>query len=118
MVFKSFDLSVKDKIKNFSKVIVPDSDKSISIRSFLLNSIALDKAILRNVLESDDVISTIKCLKQLGVKIKKIKNGKYIVFGRGLGSFYCKKGTNLNLFNAPIDNKIDTKINFNNKIFP
>ena len=100
MVFKSFDLSVKDKIKNFSKVIVPDSDKSISIRSFLLNSIALDKAILRNVLESDDVISTIKCLKQLGVKIKKIKNGKYIVFGRGLGSFYCKKGTNLNFGNS------------------
>ena len=73
MPSKSFNLIVNNKITPFTKTISVDSDKSISIRSFLIGSICHDISTAKNILESEDVLSAIKCLKQLGVKIKKIK---------------------------------------------
>ena len=72
MLFKPIDLSVSKKTKPFNKIIEVDSDKSISIRSFLIGAICQKISSIKNVLESDAVISTIKCLKKLGVKIKKL----------------------------------------------
>tara|TARA_B100001564_G_scaffold314268_1_gene288271 strand:- start:1578 stop:2921 length:1344 start_codon:yes stop_codon:yes gene_type:complete len=95
MPVKSFLVEVKDKIKPFKKTIEVDSDKSISIRSFLIGSICENISVAKNVLESEDVFSTINCLKQLGVQIKK-KSNTYFIYGKGLGSLYAKK--NLNLF--------------------
>jgi len=69
---KKFNLKLKKKILPFKKTIFVDPDKSISIRSFLFGSICQNLSIANNVLESSDVFSTIKCLKKLGVKIKKI----------------------------------------------
>ena len=69
MLAKSFSLNLNHKIKPFTKSIKVDSDKSISIRSFLIGSICEDISVVKNVLESDDVFSTIKCLQKLGVKI-------------------------------------------------
>ena len=40
MKTKSFDVELNKKIKNFKKTINVDSDKSLSIRSFLLGSIS------------------------------------------------------------------------------
>ena len=71
MISKSFNLVVRDKIKKFKKSINVDSDKSISIRSFLIGSICENVSSAKNVLESEDVKSTILCLKKLGVKIVK-----------------------------------------------
>ena len=88
---KSFSLSFTKKIKRFSKTISPDPDKSISIRSFLISSISQNISIIKNVLESDDVFSTIKCLRKLGVKIEKKGKGNYLVYGKGLGSLHSKK---------------------------
>ena len=68
---KSFNLSVKKKINSFKKKITVDSDKSISIRSFLIGAISENISSVKNVLESEDVLSTINCLKKLGVQIKK-----------------------------------------------
>ena len=73
MLKKKFNLLVDYKIKSFKKSITVDSDKSMSIRSFLIGAISQDLSIANNVLESDDVLSTINSLKKLGVKIKKIK---------------------------------------------
>ena len=72
---KSFNLILKHKILPFNKSIRVDSDKSISIRSLLIPSISKNISVVKNLLESDDVLSTINCLKKLGVKIvkKKIK---------------------------------------------
>ena len=70
---KSFNLNINNKILSYKKIIEADSDKSISIRSFLIGSISHDISSVKNVLESDDVFSTIKCLKNLGVKITKQK---------------------------------------------
>ena len=83
MPAKSFNLISNYKITPFDKVIEVDSDKSISIRSFLIGSISNKISSANNVLESEDVVSTIKCLKKLGVKIKKQKSKHYLVYGKG-----------------------------------
>jgi 3-phosphoshikimate 1-carboxyvinyltransferase len=46
------------------------------------------------------VFATIACLKKLGVKISKKNEGVYEVFGKGLGSLYCKKKAILNCENS------------------
>lgn len=97
---KSFNLFVKNKILPFKKKIKVDSDKSISIRSFLLGSISQNITSVKNALESEDVLSTINCLKQLGVKIIKKKTGEYLVYGKGLGSMVAKKNATLNFGNS------------------
>ena len=100
MPIKSFSLRVKQKITPFSKTIQVDSDKSMSIRSFLIGSISQNITLTKNVLESDDVISTIKCLKKLGVKILKKGSKSYHIYGKGLGSLYAKKNLILNFGNS------------------
>ena len=57
---KKFSLVIKKPIKDFKKDINVDSDKSISIRSFLIGSICNGISSVKNVLESEDVFSTIK----------------------------------------------------------
>ncbi len=71
MLTKSFNLILANKISPFKKTIEVDSDKSISIRTFLIGALSHKVSFAKNVLESDDVLSTINCLKKLGVKIKK-----------------------------------------------
>ncbi len=100
MISKKFSLTISNKIDDYKKNINVDSDKSISIRAFLVSSISQGISSLDNVLESEDVFSTIKCLKKLGIKIVKIKNKKYKVYGKGLGSFSAKPNTNLNFGNS------------------
>ena len=97
---KSFSLSLTKKIKRFSKTIRPDPDKSISIRSFILGCICEDISQAKNVLESEDVLSTIKCLKKLNYKIIKIAKGEYKIFGKGVGSAFTKRNTELNFQNS------------------
>ena len=70
---KKFNVTLFHKIKPYNKSILVDPDKSISIRSFLIGSISNNVSYANNVLESEDVISSIECLKKLGVKILKIK---------------------------------------------
>ena len=98
MATKKFNLLVNKKILSFNKIIEVDPDKSISIRSFLIGAISQDISKAENILESDDVISTIKCLKKLGVKIKKLKKKEYVIYGNGLGSLRLKKNDKL-IFN-------------------
>jgi 3-phosphoshikimate 1-carboxyvinyltransferase len=100
MLNKSFSLHVSKKIKPYNKIIKVDSDKSISIRSFLIGAISHNVSKVKNVLESDDVFSCINCLRKLGVKIKKIKDGQYLIYGKGLGSLYAKKNMVLNCGNS------------------
>ena len=88
---KSFSLHNSYLIKPYNKKIEVDSDKSLSIRSFLIGAISQDVSEINNVLESEDVFSTIKCLKKLGIQIKKKAPKLYDVHGKGLGSFIAKK---------------------------
>ena len=97
---KSFNLLINKKISQFNKSFQVDSDKSISIRSFLISSISQNISRVTNVLESEDVLSTIMCLKKLGVRILKKKPGFYFIYGKGLGSLAVKKNTTLNFGNS------------------
>ena len=99
MINKNFDLVIKKKINSFNKTITVDSDKSISIRSVLIGSISQNISQVKNILESEDVKSSIRCLKKLGVKIVK-KNKIYYVHGKGLGSLTTRKNTKLNFGNS------------------
>ena len=74
---KKFSLVVTKPIKDFKKNISVDSDKSISIRSFLIGSISQGISLVKNVLESEDVFSTINCLRKLNIKILNLGNKTY-----------------------------------------
>ena len=100
MVLKKFNLIINKKITPFSKIIKVDADKSISIRSFLIGAISHNISIANNILESDDVISAMNCIKKLGITIKKQKAKKYLIFGKGLGSFKLKNNGKLNFGNS------------------
>ena len=97
---KSFSVKIKNKITPFKKSIKIDSDKSISIRSFLLGSICQNLSLANNVLESDDVKSTISVCRKLGVKIVRIKPMSYKIYGKGIGSLVAKKNLELNFGNS------------------
>ena len=51
---------IKDRIKSFNTKITVGSDKSISIRSILLASQAVGVSKIANLLESEDVLNTLK----------------------------------------------------------
>jgi len=100
MLNNSFSLHISKLIKPYHKTIQVDSDKSISIRSFLIGAISHNISEVKNVLESDDVFSCVDCLRKLGVKIDRVKAKHYLVYGKGLGSLYAKKNTILDCGNS------------------
>ena len=61
-------------------------DKSISHRSLILSSLAIGKAKISNLLESEDIFSTIKVLRSLGINIEK-KSSQWIVIGNGTNGY-------------------------------
>ena len=92
-------LEIKEKIKDFNKIIFVDGDKSISIRWALIASQATGISKAKNLLLSEDVMNTLSCLKRLGVKINLNKNFCQIT-GRGINGFIFKKNTILNAGNS------------------
>ena len=90
---------IKNVIKSFNKTIEIDGDKSLSIRWALLASQAHGKSVSKNLLKSEDVIDTLRCLKKLGVKIKLYKN-KCEMIGMGINGYRYKKNMILNAGNS------------------
>ena len=97
---KSFNLIINSKIGLFKKNILVDSDKSISIRSFLIGAISQGVSSAKNILESGDVFSTIECIKKLGVVVKRIKPKNYLIYGNGLGALNINHNKKLNFGNS------------------
>ncbi len=88
---------INKKIKKFNKRIKVDGDKSLSIRFALLASQAIGRSKAYNLLKSEDVISTINCLKKLGVKIIWNKKKNFCeIYGNGLNSYVYKNNLTLN----------------------
>ncbi len=100
MVTKNLSVSFKKKINKFNKSIEVDSDKSISQRCFIIGSICEGISIVDNILESEDILSTIRCLKKLNCKIERLQKGKYKIYGKGLGSYFCNQNTLLDFGNS------------------
>ena len=92
-------IKINEKIKSFNKSLTIEGDKSLSIRWALLSSQSNSKSKSYNLLLSEDVISTLNCLKKLGVKVKIYKNFCEIN-GVGLNGFKYKKGLTLNAGNS------------------
>ena len=63
-----------------SGLYLPPGDKSISHRILILAGQAIGKSQIFNLLESEDVVNTLKALKLLGVLIIK-KGKKYNIYG-------------------------------------
>ena len=97
---KKFNVFLNSKILSFKKTIKVDADKSLSIRSFLIGSISQNISTAKNILESDDVKSTISACRKLGVKINRVSAGFYKIYGKGLGSFTAKNNSSLNFGNS------------------
>ena len=92
-------VKIKTKIQKFNKVLSIEGDKSLSIRWALIASQSEYKSKSENLLLSEDVINTLKCLKKLGVKVKISKNFCEIN-GVGLNGFKYKKNLILNAGNS------------------
>ncbi len=90
---------IKNKIQNFNKKIKVASDKSISIRSILLASQAIGISKISNLLESEDVLNTLKTIKRLGINYKKARDVYYIE-GYGVNGFNIKRNTQINAGNS------------------
>ena len=63
-------IKIKNKISKFNKILSIEGDKSLSIRWALIASQSESKSRSVNLLLSEDVINTLKCLRKLGVKVK------------------------------------------------
>ena len=92
-------LEINKKIKSFNKKISIEGDKSLSIRWALIASQAIGKSRAYKLLKSDDVLSTINCLKKLGVKVN-FKNNYCEIIGKGLNSYNYKNNLTLNAGNS------------------
>ena len=90
---------INNKIKPFDDKIMIDGDKSLSIRWALMASQAIGKSKAYRILKSEDIISTLNCLRKLGVKIK-FKNNYCEITGRGLNGYNYKKNLTLNAGNS------------------
>ncbi|MDA9081731.1 3-phosphoshikimate 1-carboxyvinyltransferase [Candidatus Pelagibacter sp.] len=92
-------ININKVIKPFNRKINISGDKSISIRFVIMASMAKGKSIAKNLLRSEDVLNTIKCIKNLGIKIKFKKNYCEVI-GNGLDGYKYKKGLILNTGNS------------------
>ena len=92
-------IKISRQIQSFNKSINVEGDKSLSIRWALLASQARGKSVSQNLLRSEDVLNTLKCLKKLGIKIY-LKKKTCEIIGNGLNGFKYKKKTILDAGNS------------------
>ena len=59
-------------------------DKSISHRAVILGAIAQGRTMIKGLLESEDVLSTVDALRNMGVKIDHHKEEGMVIEGVGL----------------------------------
>ena len=92
-------IKISNKIKEFNKTLSIEGDKSLSIRWALIASQSESISRSYNLLLSEDVINTLKCLRKLGVKVK-ISKKFCEINGVGLNGFKYKKNLILDAGNS------------------
>ena len=92
-------IKISKTIEPFYRSLSIEGDKSLSIRWALLASQAKGKSTCKNILRSEDVISTLKCLKKLGINYN-LKKNSCEIFGNGLNNFNYKENTILDAGNS------------------
>ena len=86
------------KINTVTGTLKLSGDKSISHRALLISSLANGRSTINNLSLSEDVNSTINCLKELEIKIE-LSDNKCLVTGLGLKG-YQKPKQDLNAGNS------------------
>ena len=74
-------------------------DKSISHRALLLAALAVGESVIDGLLEGEDVLATAASLRQLGAEIARGTDGRWRVWGRGVGGL-CEPEEVLDLGNS------------------
>ena len=92
-------VNIKNKIKNFKKIITVPGDKSLSIRWVLFASLANGTSKAKNLLMSEDVLAAIKAIKKLGIKTV-IKKKECEIFGKGIDGYNYKKNLTIDAQNS------------------
>ena len=92
-------IRISKTLKPFKKKIEMEGDKSLSIRWVLLASQASGKSKSLNLLKSEDVINTLRCIQKLGIKFRLSKNSCE-VYGKGLNGFDYQNNVTLNAGNS------------------
>ncbi len=87
-------VEINEKIKRFNNSIIVSGDKSISIRCVLLASQGIGTSKIYNLLESEDVINSLKSIKKLGIDYVKLKNC-YIIKGFGFDGYKTDRKLNI-----------------------
>ena len=77
------ELLVEAKTKIRSTITIP-GDKSISHRSVIIGSIAEGLTEIENFLPGKDCMSTVRCMRQMGIEIEVISPTHLKVYGKGL----------------------------------
>ncbi len=92
-------VSIKsNKCYKISGEITVPGDKSISHRVLIFGSCANGLTTIENLLQGEDILSTLNALKALGIKILK-KNNFWEIYGNGLGGLRTPENM-LNLGNS------------------
>ncbi len=78
------DVLVVKKSKAFQGEIDVPGDKSISHRAFILASIAKGTSVIRGAQKGKDCLSTLGCMRKLGVEIEE-EDESFVVKGAGFG---------------------------------
>ena len=87
-----FSVVINNNIKKFNKTIstIPGC-KSTSFRALIFSSQTIGVSHLTGVLEGDDTKCCIQSLRDLGVRIVKVKPGEYKIYGNGENSYIQPK---------------------------
>ena len=78
---KSITISTQQSLSLKTKL---PGDKSVSHRAMMMASLAKGTSHIRNFLNSEDCLNTVRIFKQLGVRIQKLSPHRFQVRGRGL----------------------------------
>ncbi len=92
-------LKISEKIGIFHKSISVSGDKSLSIRWVLLSSLANGISSAKNLLISEDVLASLRAIKELGIK-SKIKKNEVKIFGKGIKGYRYKKNVTIDAKNS------------------
>jgi 3-phosphoshikimate 1-carboxyvinyltransferase len=78
---KQIDSRIVHPSGPFVGIVRPPGDKSISHRALILNSMSMGHARITGILKSHDVLSTMKILINLGVRIEESSSGVINIWG-------------------------------------
>jgi len=79
-------IKIVKQAKQLAGEITVPGDKSISHRAIIFSSIASGISEISNLSSGNDCISTLNCMKNLGIKFRKKTNGKTPLFVHGAGN--------------------------------